>query len=58
MLVYQKRIGDYKTTGSLFEYLGDDLIEKTVAEKIWALMLELLEFIIEKATIETRWIHD
>jgi len=52
MLIYEKRSGEYKTTGTLFEYFSEQLREQTLAEKIWNMLLELLEFIVDKITFE------
>lgn len=52
ILVYQKRAGEYTTVGRLFEYLADELQEKSVAEKLWDLFKDLLEIILENFSIE------
>lgn len=58
ILVYQKRAGHYATTGTLFEHLADDLQEKTLAEKIWSLLKDLLCLLLENISIEYETIRD
>ena len=45
-LAYYRRINDYETLGTLFEFVKDDICTKTVAQKIWELFDELLSVVI------------
>jgi hypothetical protein len=46
-LAYYRRINDYETLGTLFEFIKDDMCKKTVAQKIWELFDELLTVVIK-----------
>ncbi len=41
MLAFYKRVHAYETMGSLFAHLKDQLLEATIAEKLWVIFLEL-----------------
>ena len=45
-LSYYRRVNDYETLGTLFEFIKDDMCKKTVAQKIWELFDELLTVVI------------
>ena len=45
-LAYYRRVNDYETLGTLFEFIKDDMCKKTVAQKIWELFDELLTVVI------------
>jgi hypothetical protein len=49
-LSYLKRVGSYETMGDLFRLAQWDACEKTLAERLWTLFEELLEFIISSIT--------
>lgn len=57
-LSYLKRKQDYETIGGIFDYIEEDLKEKTIAEKIWHIFEELLEKVIscltEQGSIDIR----
>jgi len=44
---YLKRVDSYETMGELFRLTQQDVCEKNLAEKLWALFEELLTFIID-----------
>ncbi|MBU3134290.1 transposase [Clostridium gasigenes] len=44
---YYRRITDYETLGTLFEFIKDDICKKTVAQNIWDLFDELLTVVIK-----------
>ena len=46
-LAYLKRVGSYKTLGELFLSIQQDICEKTLAERLWALFEELLTMMID-----------
>ena len=46
-LVYMKRMWSYETLGELFRSIQQDICEKTLAERLWALFEELLAVMIE-----------
>ncbi|MCL1873309.1 MAG: transposase [Clostridiales bacterium] len=46
-LSYLKRVGSYETMGELFRQAHQDICEKTLAERLWELFEELLEFLID-----------
>ena len=45
-LSYYRRVNDYETLGTLFEFIKDDMCKKTVAQNIWELFDELLTVVI------------
>jgi len=47
LLAYLKRVGSYKTMGELFRLTQQDICEKNLAERLWALFEELLALIID-----------
>jgi hypothetical protein len=47
MLAYFRRINAYDSLGGLFDLIQDEMIEKTVAERLWVLFEELLLVVIE-----------
>ena len=47
LLAYVKRVESYETIGKLCQCIGDDLREKTLAERLWALFIEILMFVID-----------
>ncbi len=49
-LAYFRRINDYETLGGLFEEIKDQLVEKNIAERLWALFEELLDTVINAMT--------
>lgn len=49
-LAYFRRINDYETLGGLFEEIKDQLVEKNIAERLWALFEELLDTVISAMT--------
>jgi Transposase DDE domain len=46
-LAYLRRKSDYETIGGLFALINRDLCEKNLAERIWMLFDELLQFVID-----------
>ena len=46
-LAYLKRVGSYETLGELFRSIQQDICEKTLAERLWALFEELLAVMIK-----------
>jgi hypothetical protein len=46
-LTYVKRMESYETMGELFRLIGDDMCEKSLAERLWLLLEELLSLIID-----------
>jgi hypothetical protein len=55
LLVLCKRFNSYETIGQIFEKESRQLLELTIAEKIWGLMLELVKEICEvmEVSVET-----
>ena len=47
MLAFYKRVHAYETMGSLFAHLKDQLIEATIAERLWLIFLELQKLMAE-----------
>ena len=47
MLAFYKRIHAYETMGSLFAHLKDQLIEASIAERLWFIFLELQKLMAE-----------
>ena len=47
LLAYLKRIESYETLGEIFRLAQQDVCEKNLAEKLWDLFEELLEFMIK-----------
>ena len=47
LLAYLKRMGDYETLGELFQMTQQDICEKHLAQRLWALFEELLAFIVD-----------
>lgn len=45
-LSYFRRVNAYESLGALFECMKDELIEKSVAERLWELFDELLQVVI------------
>ena len=52
MLAFHKRMHAYETMGSLFDHLKDQLLENTIAERLWFVFLELQILIAELFEIE------
>jgi hypothetical protein len=48
LLAHIKRRESYTTVGELFRLVGEDLTEKNLAERLWALFEELLQLILDK----------
>ena len=46
LLAYFRRVNAYDSLDGLFAEIKDDLIEKNVAERLWALFEELLQVVI------------
>ena len=46
-LAYLKRMGSYETLGELFRMTQQDVSEKNLAERLWALFEEVLAFLIQ-----------
>lgn len=46
-LAYYRRMNAYKTIGSLFELMKDEMCEKTLAQRLWQFFDELLQMVIE-----------
>jgi hypothetical protein len=46
-LTYLKRVGSYETMGELFRMTQQDVCEKNLAERLWALFEELLTYIVD-----------
>jgi hypothetical protein len=47
LLAYFKRISKYESLGALFEYMNLDMSEKTLSQRIWELIDELLQVAID-----------
>ena len=47
MLAFYKRTHAYETLGSLFAHLKDQLVEATIAERLWLVFLELQKIVAE-----------
>ena len=47
MLAFYKRVHAYETMGSLFAHLKDQLIEASIAERLWFIFLELQKLMAE-----------
>lgn len=47
LLAYLKRISEYESLGALFEYMNLDMSEKTLSQRIWELIDELLQVAID-----------
>ena len=47
MLAFYNRMHAYETMGSLFAHLKDQLIEATIAERLWGLFIELQKLMAE-----------
>ncbi|WP_312753941.1 IS4 family transposase [Rummeliibacillus suwonensis] len=45
-LAYFRRVNDYETLGGLFEHVKDEMIEKSLAERLWDMFEELLQVVI------------
>lgn len=58
ILSVAKQIECYQTMGGLFKQLGTDMLELTIAEKIWGYLLELVNIIAELAEIDLENIMD
>ena len=50
-LTYLKRRNSYETLGELHRLINQDIIEKTLAERLWILFEELLQFIIDEISL-------
>jgi len=51
LLAYLKRMESYETLGELFRLAQQDVCEKNLAEKLWDLFEELLEFMIQAIAV-------
>lgn len=58
MLSVAKQILCYQTMGGLFKQIGTDMLELTIAEKIWGYLLEFVSIMAEVAEIELENIMD
>ena len=47
MLAYLKRVESYETLGEIFRLTQQDVREKNLAERLWALFEEMLAFVIK-----------
>jgi len=49
LLAYVKRVESYDTIGDLFQCINEEIREKTLAERIWALFEDLLAYAMNAA---------
>ena len=52
MLAFHKRMHAYETMGRLFDHLKDQLLENTIAERLWFVFLELQTLVADLFEIE------
>ena len=49
LLAYVKRVESYETIGELFQCINEEIREKTLAERLWAIFEELLAYALDVA---------